>query len=42
MAHGDSQDDALANVHDAVQLWIDTSREFGDPVPDAGFPPGAA
>jgi predicted RNase H-like HicB family nuclease len=34
MAHGDSQEDALANVQDAIQLWIDTAREFGDPVPE--------
>jgi predicted RNase H-like HicB family nuclease len=34
MAHGDSQDDALANVRDAIQLWMDTAREFGDPVPE--------
>jgi predicted RNase H-like HicB family nuclease len=34
MAHGDSQEDALANIQDAIQLWIDTAREFGDPVPE--------
>jgi predicted RNase H-like HicB family nuclease len=34
MAHGDSHDDALANIRDAIQLWIDTAREFGDPVPE--------
>ena len=33
MAHGDSQQDALKNVNDAMQLWIDTAREFGDAVP---------
>ena len=33
MAHGDSQDEALKNVNDAMQLWIDTAREFGDPIP---------
>ena len=32
-AHGDSQEAALRNVNDAMQLWIDTAREFGDPVP---------
>lgn len=33
IAHGDSQDDVLANVQDAIQLWMDTALEFGDPVP---------
>ena len=33
MAHGDSQDTALKRVNEAVQLWIDTAREFGDPIP---------
>ncbi|EFI35773.1 protein of unknown function UPF0150 [Desulfonatronospira thiodismutans ASO3-1] len=34
MAHGDSYEAALANVKEAIQLWIDTAREFGDPVPE--------
>ena len=33
MAHGNSQGAALQNVNDAIQLWIDTAREFGDPIP---------
>lgn len=33
MAHGDTQESALANAKEAVRLWIDTAREFGDPVP---------
>ena len=33
MAHGDSQADALKNVNDAMELWIDTAREFGDAIP---------
>jgi len=33
MAHGGTQEAALKNANDAVQLWIDTAREFGDPVP---------
>ena len=32
-AHGDTQESALANAQDATQLWIDTAKEFGDPVP---------
>ena len=34
MAHGDSADQALANVTDAIRLWIETAKEFGDPVPE--------
>jgi len=33
-AHGDTQEAALANTQEAVQLWIDTAKEFGDPVPE--------
>jgi len=34
IAHGDTQESALANANDAIELWIDTAREFGDPVPE--------
>ncbi len=34
MAHGDTQEAALANAKDAMTLWIDTAREFGDLVPE--------
>jgi predicted RNase H-like HicB family nuclease len=34
MAHGRTPEAALANAHDAIQLWIDTAREFGDPIPE--------
>jgi len=29
-AHGDSQGAALSNAQDAIRLWIDTAKEFGD------------
>jgi predicted RNase H-like HicB family nuclease len=32
-AHGPTQEDALGNAQDAIRLWIDTAKEFGDPVP---------
>ena len=32
MAHGDTQEEALANVKEAMRLWLDTAREFGDPI----------
>ncbi len=34
MAHGDTWDAALRNVNLAMELWIDTAREFGDPIPE--------
>ncbi len=33
MAHGESQESALKNAQEAIQLWIDTANEFGDSVP---------
>ena len=33
-AHGDTQEAALGNVKQAIELWIDTAKEFGDPVPE--------
>lgn len=34
MAHGDTPAEAAANAQDAIALWIDTAREFGDPIPE--------
>jgi predicted RNase H-like HicB family nuclease len=34
MAHGKSHEDALKNVSEAIRLWIDTAKEFGDPIPE--------
>jgi|TARA_B100000809_G_C15084728_1_gene511006 predicted RNase H-like HicB family nuclease len=34
IAHGNSQEIALASAQEAVQLWIDTAIEFGDTVPE--------
>ena len=33
MAHGETNEAAIRNVNEAIQLWIDTANEFGDPVP---------
>ena len=32
-AHGQTPNEALSNAHEAMQLWIETAQEFGDPVP---------
>lgn len=34
MAHGETHESALANVKDAMHLWLDTAREFGDTIPE--------
>ena len=34
MAHGDTQEAALKHANEAMALWIDTAREFGDPIPE--------
>lgn len=33
-AHGSAPEEALRNSQEAIQLWIDTAKEFGDPVPE--------
>ncbi len=33
-AHGNSQEEALRNINRAMDLWLDTAREFGDPIPE--------
>jgi len=34
VAHGKNQEEALINAKEAIQLWIDTAKEFGDPIPE--------
>ncbi len=34
-AHGETEELALENVKEAIRLWIDTAREFGDPIPES-------
>ena len=36
MAHDDTQQAALDHVNQAMALWIDTAREFGDPYRSPG------
>ena len=33
MAHGNTHEESLANVKTAMRLWIDTTKQCGDPVP---------
>jgi len=34
LAHGETPEKALKNAKEAVRLWIDTAKEFGDPIPE--------
>ena len=34
MAHGSTYEAALASAQEAIGLWIDTAREFGDAIPE--------
>ncbi|MBI5308392.1 MAG: type II toxin-antitoxin system HicB family antitoxin [Planctomycetes bacterium] len=34
IAHGETPEKALKNAKEAMQLWIDTAKEFGDPIPE--------
>ena len=34
MTHGKTYEEAIKNIQEAIQLWIDTAKEFGDPVPE--------
>jgi predicted RNase H-like HicB family nuclease len=33
-AHGSSQEAALASAQEAIRLWLDRAKEFGDPIPE--------
>jgi predicted RNase H-like HicB family nuclease len=33
LAHGRTQEKALANVQDAIRLWLDVAREDGRKIP---------
>ena len=32
-AHGSTPDNALAEAHRAIDLWLHTAKEFSDPIP---------
>ena len=33
MAHGDTHETALINIKMAMELWMETAKEFNDPIP---------
>ena len=34
MAHGNTYESALANIKEAMELWVTTAKEFGDQIPE--------
>ncbi|MGI8788495.1 MAG: type II toxin-antitoxin system HicB family antitoxin [Pyrinomonadaceae bacterium] len=32
-AHGKTQAEAVKNINEAIELWLETAREFGDEIP---------
>jgi predicted RNase H-like HicB family nuclease len=41
IAHGATQEEALANAQNAIRLWIDVAVASGDPVPKPRVPSDA-
>lgn len=33
LAHGETQEFALANIKEAMNLWLDTAKQYGDKIP---------
>jgi predicted RNase H-like HicB family nuclease len=33
MSHGTTYESALADIQEAMALWLEVSEEFGDPIP---------
>ncbi len=33
-AHGKTQIDAVKNINESVELWLETAQEFGDEIPE--------
>lgn len=38
-AHGNTPDEAAANVRDAIQGWLEVARDRGFPIPEARYRP---
>ena len=34
MVHGKTYEEAIKNIQEAIHLWIETAKEFGDPIPE--------
>ena len=38
-AHGDTRAEAIANIKDAIEGWLEVAREHGMPIPEARYRP---
>jgi predicted RNase H-like HicB family nuclease len=38
-AHGDTPEEAVAEARVATELWLETARETGVPIPEARYKP---
>ena len=38
-AHGETPTDAAQEAEIAIQLWLETAREHGDPIPEPRYRP---
>ena len=36
-SHGDTPDEAIANIQDAIEGWLETAREHGVPIPEPRY-----
>ena len=38
-AHGDTRSEAIANIKDAIEGWLETAEEYGLPIPEPRYRP---
>ena len=41
-SHGDTPEEAIANIQDAIEGWLETAREHGMPIPEPRYRAAAA
>ncbi|MDP9422911.1 MAG: type II toxin-antitoxin system HicB family antitoxin [Pseudomonadota bacterium] len=41
-SHGDTPEEAIANIQDAIEGWLETAREEGLEIPQPRYRPAAA
>ena len=39
-SHGDTPDEALANIQEAIDGWLEVAREHDMPIPEPRYRPG--
>ncbi|WP_446653131.1 type II toxin-antitoxin system HicB family antitoxin [Blastomonas sp.] len=38
-AHGDTREEAVRNIQDAIEGWLEVARDKGFPIPEAKYRP---